>query len=256
MADDEKLERISSGPRVPSHPLEEAIGFVKLIKAGCGSTGIRIDTASKALGYKNRCGPATNKVGALTHFGLLSVSGKGEYRITELAEKILSPCDDREDLEGIREAAQNPRLFSMLIEKYNGQPLPTLLPNILYREFNIPQQKAKNVSNIFKATLQYAEMLRDGVVCKDVNTPNEPPDVENSAIEKQSVVNPIPLVEVKPDIAINETVTIPIMLPNFEFGTLTLRRKPNIEDIDRIIREFQHIREELLNELSEKEFEL
>ncbi len=152
--------------RGTAHPyvgLEQAIGLVDQLRKAVGRGPFSRDVASQGLNHKSLSGPAMGKIAALVHFGLLSRQGN-TYSVTPLADRILLPTSDEDRINAIVEAAKKPKLYKRLIDKYQNQSLPFLLDNILVREFGINEKRAKEVSKNFMKSLEYAGLLKNGVV--------------------------------------------------------------------------------------------
>lgn len=162
----------------PGHDLETVVGFVTLIRSAIGlGRSSRLDIAN-ALGHESVSGPAGRKIGSLTHFGLLSVQQRAGYVVSRLAQRILTPTDDLEKEKALIEAFKNPTLFGELHNRYVGEKLPTLLSNILVREFGIVEKKAESVVGIFSASAKYAGLLDNDVLGHGQSTPGDQPTSE------------------------------------------------------------------------------
>ncbi len=156
----------STKVRSSSYPyvgLEHAIKLCEDLRRAVGKGPYSRDSASRGIGHESLSGPAAAKIAALVYFGLLDRHGN-TYSVSPLADRIQFPVDEDDKISAIKEAVQKPKLYKQLIEKYKNQSLPTLLDNILTREFGIYEKKARGVSKNFKRSLEYAEMLNNGVI--------------------------------------------------------------------------------------------
>lgn len=158
---DQKKGSRSSG--YPVFSLEDCVDAVKQVKQGLGMGFSSRDLVAKAMGYSGVTGASGTKISACVHFGLLSRSGN-TYAVSELSNKILTPISGEERTEALVEAANSPSLYNKLITVYEGKALPNMLENILSREYGIIDNSAKRAAEIFKKSLEYAGLLRNGVV--------------------------------------------------------------------------------------------
>lgn len=143
----------------PAESLKESISRVDIIRKSLG--GGSLSRGDIADAWKMADGTAIRKVAALVHYGLLSrdKDHAGLYRITLLANKILSPKSDEEKNASLIEAALSPKLFREIYGKYKGHQLPTLLSNILEREFDIMPNRSKSVTRVFRDVMKFVGLL-------------------------------------------------------------------------------------------------
>jgi hypothetical protein len=167
--DDDKAER--GGRKSPFSTLEEAVDHLTAIQGRLGLGPFGLDALAEALGHKSGVsGTARSKVGGLTHYGLLSREGKA-YRVSQAGRRILLPVSPADRRAAVAEAARAPALYAELIGAYAGQPLPQLLSNVLVHNFQVNPNTAGGVADTFRRTVEYAGLLRAGVLFR---TPDEP----------------------------------------------------------------------------------
>ena len=147
----------------PSHGIEDSIDAVSRLNNQLGKGPFDRDSAARALGYKGVSGASALKISACTQFGLLMRSGN-TYYVSDLARKILTPTSETERKMAIIEAVETPSLYSSLISTYTSQTLPEMLANILCRNYGIIENSAQKAVNIFRDSLEYAGLLKNGVV--------------------------------------------------------------------------------------------
>lgn len=152
----------------PAITVQKAIELTADLLNGLGKGPYSREEAARGIGYTTLSGASARKVAALVHYGLLDRTGNA-YSLSALAQDILVPIDEQQKQVSIVKAVRNPRLFNSLVEKYNGQALPTMLPSILVRE-GISLSVAEDVSTIFRESLLYTGLLKNGVVQGDTNT--------------------------------------------------------------------------------------
>lgn len=154
----------------PGHDLSKAVEFLRKIKEAIGLGQCKREDLAEALGHvkvtghAKVSGPAGRKIGCLTHFGLMDVQAGGIYQASRLAQKILTPTDDAEGKAALVEAFKFPSLYKELYSRYADSKLPSLLPNILVREFGIVEKKADSVVRNFRASAKFIGFLEGDVL--------------------------------------------------------------------------------------------
>ena len=156
----------------PAHDLEESIDAVCTLHNKLGKGPFDRDSAAKALGYKGVSGASAVKISACAQFGLLMRSGNAYY-ISDLARKIITPVSEDERLTAILEAVKTPSLYSSLVSEYSGRALPTMLDNVLSRNYGIIEKSTKKAVETFRSSLEYADLLKNGVVQSETSTLQE-----------------------------------------------------------------------------------
>jgi len=168
---EEKTNQKSKKIRSVAYPaisLEQALNLVEKLRKNAGPGPYNRLSASEGLGYSGVSGTSAARVAALAHFGLLTKKG-GTYRQGELADKILLPNTETEKQLAITEAAKTPKLYSKLIEKFSGQALPLMLKNLLAREFKVNERVAGEVEGNFRASMEFAGILKNGILSADLH---------------------------------------------------------------------------------------
>lgn len=142
-------------PSYPSSSLSEAIGQARKIEAQYRLSPIDRVDAAKLIGYSGLSGPAAQALSALAHYGLVERAGKGEMRVTSLAQAILHPNSDDEKRKSLWRAAFEPALFRELQERWpNIVPPEDGIVTYLNRQgFN--QTATKPVARAYLRTLAY-----------------------------------------------------------------------------------------------------
>jgi hypothetical protein len=144
-------------PSYPSMSLPSAIAGTSKIDSKYRTSPVDRVEAARLLGYTSLSGPANKALAALSSYGLVESAGKGEMRVTTLAQAILHPQDDAERNQALKTAAFNPGLFYELQEKYpNIVPPEEGVANYLNRQgFN--QSAVKPAARAYLQTLSYLE---------------------------------------------------------------------------------------------------
>ncbi len=167
---DKLKKKRARGRECPNYALKDAIEMMRRIREQIGDHQCARDLLAEPLGYKSaKSGAFGTKVGTLCHFGLLDRAGN-TYRASALAMQILVPRSSEEKASAIAEAAIRPALYADLFDEFDGKGLPGMLPNILSRQFRIVQAKAQAVTDVFRASMEFAGLLRNGVLRR---TPHE-----------------------------------------------------------------------------------
>ena len=144
-------------PAYPAVPLRDAISNVKKIEAAYRRSSVDREAAAKLIGYSGLSGPANKTLAALAQYGLVERAGKGEMRVTALAQAVLHPDNEAEKRRALREAAFGSGLFQELQERWpNMVPPEDGVVTYLYRQgFN--QSAIKPAARAYLQTLSLLE---------------------------------------------------------------------------------------------------
>jgi len=148
----------------PAVPLGEALELLDRMRREAGFGPMDRETMAHALGHSSLSGSANRRVAALNHFGLVERQKGGAYRISDLGKSLLMPVDAKERASALHQAVKEPTFYQELWERYSGQPLPGMLPNILSREFGVHPNSGEEVAQIFRSSAEYAGLLENGVL--------------------------------------------------------------------------------------------
>ncbi len=149
--------KLIRSPSYPSAPLSEAIGHVRKIEGLYRTSPVDREVAVKLMGYSGLSGPANHALAALAQYGLVERAGKGELRVTSLAQAILHPNSELEKRTAVRQAAFGPSLFRELHERWPGMTPPEdgVLTYLNRQGFN--QSAIKPAARAYLQTLSYLE---------------------------------------------------------------------------------------------------
>lgn len=144
-------------PSYPSSGLNEAIGHVRKIEAQYRLSPVDRVDAAKLIGYSGISGPSAQALSALAHYGLVERAGKGEMRVTALAQAILHPNNDGEKRDSLRRAAFEPDLFRELQERWPNivPPEEGIITYLNRQGFN--QTATKPAARAYLQTLAFLE---------------------------------------------------------------------------------------------------
>ena len=167
----------------PAIPIADAVIKLKELHKKLGdSKSYHKDNFATGLGYKDaKNGAFLRTVAALTQYGFVKKDGN-DYKLTDLSRKILIPTTDTAEEEAVKEAALTPAVFKQLYERYDGQELPTLLPNILVTDFGILDGAKNKVAAIFRQSMEHVNLL-SGNTLGDT-TQVSPADLEKPTTEE------------------------------------------------------------------------
>jgi hypothetical protein len=163
------------GSQYPADDLETAVANLDRVRDAVGFGPAERRIIAEALGYQTISGHAARRLGSLSHYGLIERAGKGAAKISDLGRAILIPTTEAERRAKIVAAAKQPSLYANLVAKYAGHALPSLLANLLVREHGIHENAADAATKTFRQTMEFAGLLRNGVLFEDLaDSPDEP----------------------------------------------------------------------------------
>ncbi len=170
MADEEKDEAAGSSKaarsesKYPYYSLTKMIDFVAAVRRAGGSEAPDVDVL-RELNLKSK----TERfwaygVPAATYFGLIERTGRGDdgrVKLTELAGRIALPGNPDEARAAKVAATVKPELYSKLLERYAGHPLPTRegLRNVLHRDYKIVESMTAFAADAFLESIKEAELI-------------------------------------------------------------------------------------------------
>lgn len=147
----------------PPHTIKYALDFTAKIyeNYGHGYRSKREEIAS-ALGYS--VGSLNNKISASVQYGFLNVKPKEGYMVTDLFVRYFKPLNEDDKNAAIHEAFKNPKLYSTLIELFDGNILPPTKPlsNILLHKHNISDGACEIAARVFQENVEDLGYLKEG----------------------------------------------------------------------------------------------
>ena len=170
--------------RHPAIALERAVSLVQRIQTQIGFQAASREIIAEAMGHGGLTGPAASKIAALLYFDLLVKEGP-RVRIAPLGRQILVPTSEGEKAEALVEAVKAPSLYRELIDRYSEAPLPGLLTNLLMRDFGIAGKRGAEVEKVFRASVEYAGLLRNGILYADIDEAAEGTEPETWQTSEQ-----------------------------------------------------------------------
>lgn len=178
----------------PAMPIADAVTKLKELYKNLGdSKAYNRENFAQGMGYKDaKNGAYLRAVAALIQYGLVQKDGNS-YKLSDVSKRILIPTTETSESEAVKEAALTPSLFAQLYERYEGQELPVLLPNILVKEFGILDGAKNKAAGVFKQSMEHIGILDGNVLGKpsrDVDL--TPTDDENDDMHYAMVRSPEP----------------------------------------------------------------
>lgn len=154
------------------------IATEKLRKAYGATTAYSRETVAEALGHQGVTGPASKKIAALTHFGLLNREG-AVYRQSDIADRIFNNLTDEEKRLAIIEAFNKPALYQRLISDFDTKAVPTALDKVLIRNYTISEAGARSAAKNFIDSANHAGVLQHGVL-NTKSASEDSPEIDDS----------------------------------------------------------------------------
>jgi hypothetical protein len=102
---------LTRSPRSPSETLKDAIDRAEKLLAGLGRGAGPVEAVAKAIGFGGLSGASRSSLASLTSYGFLTKQGNN-YRISDLALRILRPLNPADRIAAIAEAQSSPKLFA------------------------------------------------------------------------------------------------------------------------------------------------
>lgn len=144
----------------PRHSVEKALRIPKaILEQNAGKECPERDSA-KYCGVSYN-GPFQLEISSSLKYGLLERPQPKVIQPTSLAKRILRPKSSTDELDGLREAVLNAPVISDVYKHYRGENLPDskFFENTLSDTFKIPIDKLREFIDIFKETLEKAELI-------------------------------------------------------------------------------------------------
>lgn len=127
----------------------------------CGGTRVGVHKSQIAAHIKLSETSSTfdARMGTARSFGV--ITGRGEYTLTESAQRYFSPMSEADRKEALLSFLLSPPAFAKLVNKYDGTKIPTgdYLANVFASQFGVGKSWASRVANIFAKTAEMAGVL-------------------------------------------------------------------------------------------------
>ncbi len=243
----------------PSHDLQTSLESSYKIYKSIGMHPASADVIAKNLGYNGKNGTSSTLISSLAQYGLLKKSGKGSYAISEDALKALMPKDDEEKQQTITLLAKNPALYFEILEEFSGEALPPMFVNRLTREFGLTNKVSEEAANIFKNTMEFANLLRNDILYD--TSENESLNSGSASLEPANDLEDDLCCSENPDNNhvsksednlcsnhennIHYEITLKATLKDFTEVKISFPKSPNPSDIQQVIKYLNYFKETL-----------
>lgn len=161
-----EVKTIERGTTSPKYSLEESIALAVTLNQAFGARTMGKDAIAEALGHSVNSSAVAVKIGSLSHYDLLVRQGN-TYAQSALVKDILYPTSDDAKRVAIVKAAKAPSLYKRLFTDFAGKALPSMLENILHRDYGVARANAGDVAKTFRKTAEFAGLYDAGVLYAD-----------------------------------------------------------------------------------------
>lgn len=163
-------DKFSKSTQYPGASWSASINLIETIKKNFNGSAVSYSDLASAYNVSSSTKSFTGKLSGAKQFGLIETSN-GAVSLTNDGRKYLYPTSDNCRVELAYKCLKRPKLFSDLIDRYNGKPLPTkeLLGNILMNEYQILQQVKDNVASIFLDSMEQCGFKVNGLLKFSLN---------------------------------------------------------------------------------------
>jgi predicted nucleotide-binding protein len=155
---EQKRRQYLSQADVPSYGMEEALRVPRAIQDNYGGKPVTPIQLARALDNLPTSGSFRMLCGASIAYGLTDGGYNApEIKLTPLAQRIVRPTKEDDDLAAKREALLIPRVVGEFLRKYDSAPIPRddIGRNVLI-DMGVPSDRAEDV---FKLIVESAESL-------------------------------------------------------------------------------------------------
>lgn len=172
-------EKFTKSTQYPGASWSASINLIETIKNKFNCAAMTYNDLASAYNVSASTKSFTGKLSGAKQFGLIETSN-GAISLTPIGRKYLYPTSENSRKEIAFECLKRPKLFSDLIARYNGKPLPNkdLLSNILMTEYQILQQVKDNVASIFLDSMEQCGFKINGLLKFELD--NMAPQEENA----------------------------------------------------------------------------
>ncbi|OYZ16578.1 MAG: hypothetical protein B7Y35_01165 [Sphingomonadales bacterium 28-64-96] len=190
-----KRVRISQA-EVPAYSLDEALRVASAIADNYASQPTKPLEVAAAMNLAPGSSHFKMLTGAAIAYGLTTGGYNAvEIGLTQMAERILRPLEEGDDLIAKREALLTPNVVGQFLKKYNGSPLPpdSIANNVLI-SMGVPKERTENVYRLILDGAGTLGLLQEIKGKKYVNIDQK---ISNTSISYSS-----PELEKSPDLSI------------------------------------------------------
>jgi hypothetical protein len=207
---------VDQAPKPPGYPyysLDRAIAAAEAVRdSGGANQDVLKSTVAAKLQLTEDSPTLLGVLGAARLFGL--ITGRGSYRLTDLAKCYFYPTVDADPATARVLMAKEPPLFSALIDRFDGSRLPNaeFLANLFAKEYTgISESWRPRVASLFLSTVRDARIVDAAGVLRF-----------KASLNGSSAVRPVP-----PPPAANES---PLAQPQVDVPSGTSKNPPPPRD--------------------------
>ncbi len=156
-------ERPIPSADLPRKTLEDALRVATAIKDEYAGKLATWEDIAKALGFSPTNPNNKYFLWAATAYGLIEKDENDQYRLTEIARKILAQTYEGERREGIIKAIAKPAILGRFFSDYGGALLPSgeIFRNVLEQKYSIPQSRIDETIQLILQNARFAEILEE-----------------------------------------------------------------------------------------------
>jgi len=168
----------TTGAKFPLLSLQNALQVAEAVRdAGGANTDVPKSIIASHLGSSENSGAFLQRLGSAKSFGL--IEGRGSYRLTEEAKRYFYPASEDDRRRAQLAFLASPPVFNEIIKRFDGDklPAPTMLANILHREYGVSSSWKDRVASSFVKAAQVVgavdgqNYLRYGASLHNVESP-------------------------------------------------------------------------------------
>ena len=166
----------------PDVRASDILEMIQLFREKLSGVAKNVDALASALGHQTaNSGPFRMKMAYLNKYGL--IEGRGEIRLTPLAQKIIAPADNREKNEALKEMVFRIPLWKELYNRLNGN-MPSsdfyiILQNITGIDRITAQNEAERISKLYVDAITKITIERDAMLPNQSTTMSQTPSMSN-----------------------------------------------------------------------------
>lgn len=180
----------------PYYGLSKVIEIAQAVRRAGGNDAAPAASVATELGISKMADRVwAYGIPAATHFGLVERLGRGEdakVKLTDLGLRIVLPGTPEEEKASKLAAFRTPELYSKLLERFSGNPVPSkdILRRLLERDFKIVESMAGNAAEAFLDSLKVAELISASNTISVAGTPSAPIEERSKPADENYVAAP------------------------------------------------------------------
>lgn len=174
----------SRSPRSPSETLKDAIDRMEKLLGGLGRGAAPQEAVAKAIGFGGLSGASRSALASLSYYGFLTKQGNN-YKISDLALRILRPVSPADKIAALAEAQATPRLFSEIQQDHPDASEAVLANLLLHKGFT--EEGAKRAAYVFKDNVEF--MKNSGYVAGQNQAASADTNQQPAPKSAQPIVN-------------------------------------------------------------------